>query len=400
MHIWTVLLASGRGSRIQGQSEKKQFLQWRKRPLYWHSVLTFCAVPRVQGLVITFPAQDLEQRRAESQALSIQDSPGLDPVCVPGGSSRQASVRRALAALPQTCTHVLIHDAARPFVSPMLISRVISALVSGSQAVVPAIAVPDTVKQLAGDGQVHTLDRHTLQAVQTPQGFLRELILSAHVQAEGDGCQGTDDASLVERLGHSPTLVDGEEKNRKITTNADLSSLQETAALPRRICTGWGYDVHRFGPGRPMKLGGIPISNGPQVQAHSDGDVLIHALIDAILGCLGQGDIGDHFPDTDPAWENANSGLLLSEVLDRAARHGLQIDHVDLTLITQIPKITPWKSQMTRNLQGLLGLGPDQINLKATTEEHLGFTGEKQGIKAVAQVVGSRDDHPHTRTCS
>ncbi|MBS3780261.1 MAG: 2-C-methyl-D-erythritol 2,4-cyclodiphosphate synthase, partial [Desulfovermiculus sp.] len=289
-------------------------------------------------------------------------------------------------------THVLIHDAARPFVRPFLIQNIINSLASGSGAVVPALPVTDTMKEHIDNQQVKTLDRNRLFAVQTPQGFPRDVICQAHFQAAKLGWQGTDDASLIERLGFPVHLVTGQEDNVKITTNQDLEMLREQPQSPVRICIGWGYDVHRFGPGKAMRLGGVPIANGPEIVAHSDGDVLLHALMDAILGCLGQGDIGEHFPDSDPGYENIQSGVLLAEILELAARHNVHLDHVDLTLITQVPKITPWKAQIKKNVHSLLGLPPEGVNLKATTEEGLGFTGHKQGIKAVAQVIGHRED--------
>ncbi|MFO7876382.1 MAG: 2-C-methyl-D-erythritol 4-phosphate cytidylyltransferase [Desulfovermiculus sp.] len=389
MHIWTLLLASGQGARMRGQESKKQFLLWKKRPLYWHCALTLASVSAVHGLIITFPLDELEERRAELHELWQTDALGVEYTSCSGGSSRQESVAKALSCLPAECTHILIHDAARPFVRPPLIQAVITALASGATAAVPALPVTDTIKEQTGD-RVQTLDRTSLYAVQTPQGFTRDAVCQAHTRALEQGWKGTDDASLVERLGFPIQLIPGAAENIKITTNQDLKMLQEPEHDFRRNCTGWGYDVHRFGPGRTMKLGGVPIANGPEVEAHSDGDVLLHALIDAVLGCMGQGDIGDFFPDSDPGYENASSGVLLAETLDLAARHGLCIDHVDLTVISQIPKIGPWKHQIKKNVHTLLGLSPQQVNIKATTEEHLGFTGSKQGIKAVAQVIGHR----------
>jgi 2-C-methyl-D-erythritol 4-phosphate cytidylyltransferase/2-C-methyl-D-erythritol 2,4-cyclodiphosphate synthase len=387
MHIWTLLLASGQGARMRGQTSKKQFLLWKKRPLYWQSALTLASVPAVHGLIITFPLDEFEVRRAELHELWRIDALGVECISCSGGSSRQESVAKALRCLPPECTHVLIHDAARPFVRPQLIQTVITSLDSGAAAAVPALPVTDTIKEQTDD-RVQTLDRTSLYAVQTPQGFTRDVVTQAHARALEQGWIGTDDASLVERLGFPVQLVPGEAENIKITTNQDLRMLQEPEYDLRRYCTGWGYDVHRFGPGREMKLGGVSIANGPEVEAHSDGDVLLHALIDAVLGCLGQGDIGDFFPDSDPSYEDISSGVLLAETLELASRHGLCIDHVDLTIISQIPRISPWKHQIKKNVHSLLGLSPQQVNIKATTEEHLGFTGSKQGIKAVAQVIG------------
>ncbi|MFP4429031.1 MAG: 2-C-methyl-D-erythritol 4-phosphate cytidylyltransferase [Desulfovermiculus sp.] len=387
MHIWTLLLASGQGARMRGQVNKKQFLLWKKRPLYWQSALSLASVSCVHGLIIAFPPDELEERQAEVHDLWQRDALGVEYITCSGGSSRQESVAKALGCLPPECTHVLIHDAARPFVRPPLIQAVITALASGAAAAVPALPVTDTIKEQIGD-RVQTLDRTSLYAVQTPQGFARDVVCQAHAQAIEQGWMGTDDASLVERLGFPIQLIPGAAENIKITTNQDLKKLHEPEHDFRRYCTGWGYDVHRFGPGRTMKLGGVPIANGPEIEAHSDGDVLLHALIDAVLGCLGQGDIGDFFPDSDPGFENVSSGALLAETLNKAASQGLRIDHVDLTLICQIPKISPWKHQIKKNVYTLLGLTPQQVNIKATTEEHLGFTGNKQGIKAVAQVIG------------
>lgn len=392
MHIWTLLLASGHGTRITDQNTRKQFLPWKERPLYWHSALALAAVPSMRGIIVTFPEDEYEARGKELADLGQTDGLGLKCLCCSGGSSRQESVAKALHRLPPECTHVLIHDAARPFVRPFLIQNIITSLASGSEAVVPALPVTDTIKEYINNQQVQTLDRSRLFAVQTPQGFPRDVICKAHSQAAEQGWQGTDDASLVEELGFPVHVVSGQEDNVKITTNQDLERLREQPQGTVRICMGWGYDVHRFGPGKAMRLGGVPIANGPEIVAHSDGDVLLHALMDAILGCLGQGDIGEHFPDSDPEYENIQSGVLLAEILELAARHNVHLDHVDLTLIAEIPKITPWKAQIKKNIQSLLGLPPQGVNLKATTEEGLGFTGHKQGIKAVAQVVGHRED--------
>ncbi len=392
MHIWSILLASGQGSRIGGQKTKKQFLPWKDRPLFWHSVLALAAHPAMQGMVITFPPDELEQRKLELLDLWPADDPGVEYICCSGGSSRQESVANALAFLPFSCSHVLVHDAARPFLHPRLVHRIVESLDAGAEGAVPALQVTDTIKERRDENRVHTLDRSQLFAVQTPQGFKRSILSQAHAQAASTGWQGTDDASLIEEMGCTLALVPGQEDNIKITTNQDLEMLQEKQERTSRACIGWGYDVHRFGPGRPMKLGGIPIANGPEITAHSDGDVLLHALVDAILGCLGQGDIGEHFPDSDPGYDNISSGVLLAKTLDLAAHNGLHIEHVDLTIITQVPKIGPWKAQITKNVHALLGLSPQQVNLKATTEEGLGFTGSKQGIKAVAQVIG------HTKT--
>ncbi|MCF8106965.1 MAG: 2-C-methyl-D-erythritol 4-phosphate cytidylyltransferase [Desulfohalobiaceae bacterium] len=387
MHLWSIILAAGQGKRLPEIQQKKQFLTWRDRPLYWHSARTFSNVPRIKGIVFVFPEKERAVQEKNISYFSCHEDLGVEYKVVAGGDERQQSSLQGLQALPPDCTHVLIHDAARPFVSARLINRVISALEQGAQGVVPGLSVTDTIKQ-AVDFKLLTLPRETIYTIQTPQGFDRKTMLKAHEKGLKAGLSASDDAFLLEEDGGEVRLVEGEPENRKITHPRDLQLLQEQEDLRFRPCMGWGYDVHRFGPGKPMKLGGIPIANGPRVVAHSDGDVLIHALIDAILGCLGHGDIGEFYPDSDPALKDINSGILLREVLTTARKNRLVLDHLDLTIITQTPKIGPWKNQIKKNLASLLGLDQTRLNVKATTEEGLGFTGRKQGIKAVAQVLG------------
>lgn len=389
MTTWSLILAAGSGTRLSSATSgtRKQFLAWQGAPLYWHSAKALASVPAMAGLVFVFPLEELEERRKEISDLSKHNDLGVNIAIVPGGDSRRASSRKGLEAVPPDCDYVLIHDAARPFVTPSLTLRIIKALQNGARTVVPAVPVKDTVRMVGDDGLVTTLDRSRLHAVQTPQGFPRDVLFRAHSRAEKEAWTVTDDASMAERLGETVTLVPGDEANTKITTPEDLTLL---AALPpiSMVRTGWGYDVHKYGSGRPLKLGGIPIPSGPEVEAHSDGDVLLHALIDALLGCLARGDIGELFPDTDPAFENVSSGVLLNQVLALAEQDGLEIEHVDLTLICQVPRIAPIKGQIKKNIVSLLALDPDQVNIKATTEEGLGFTGQKKGIKAVAVVTG------------
>jgi len=197
---------------------------------------------------------------------------------------------------------------------------------------------------------------------------------------------------LMEQMGVPVTVIPGEETNAKITTMNDLRLLQPAAtALP---CVGHGVDVHKYGPGRPMKLGGAPITNGPEVVAHSDGDVLLHALTDALLGLVAGGDIGQRFPDSDPRFDNMASGVFVAEVLQDVRQAGVTITHVDMTIIAQTPRIGPWRAQIRNSVAELLGLDADQVNCKATTEEGLGYTGEKKGIRAEVVVVGLKPGKP------
>jgi len=394
--LWTVLLAAGSGTRLAAAAGgvKKQFLPVDGGPLYWRALTAFAKVPAVAGVVVVFPPDDLEAADRELAERLAGRQPGIAVATAAGGVRRQDSVRNGLAALPGDCTHVLIHDAARAWVDPALIGRVAAALAEGHEAVIPALPVTDTVKEVAGDTVVRTLARDALAAVQTPQGFALALLRQAFAASDADV---TDDASLVERLGRPVHVVPGSPANTKLTTPADLSRLAPAAPPPLPV-VGYGYDVHRFAdpdrpgktPARPLKLGGYPINGAPAVLAHSDGDVLLHALTDAVLGCVAAGDIGRLFPDTDPAFDNMASGVFLSEALVLAREHGLTITHVDLTIIAQVPKITPHADPIRLNVAALLGLDRDQVNLKATTEEGLGFTGEKKGIKAVALVTGWR----------
>jgi 2-C-methyl-D-erythritol 4-phosphate cytidylyltransferase/2-C-methyl-D-erythritol 2,4-cyclodiphosphate synthase len=388
MQTWTILLAAGRSTRTGHERPKKQFLVWRGLPLFWHSARTFSAVPAVNGVVFVFPPEEREEREQWTRAAVRGETLGLDCAFAAGGGRRQDSVLAGMNALPATCSHVLIHDAARPFFSPELAQRIVDCLAQGACGVVPGVPVTDTIKRVRGNVVQSTLPREQLYAVQTPQGFRRDKLSSAHETALAMNWDSTDDASLLERLGEEVSLTRGEEANRKITTQEDLAYMQERQPRQSRCCTGWGYDVHRFGPDRGLRLGGVTLPDAPSVEAHSDGDVVLHAIVDAILGCLGRGDIGDHFPDSDPAYQGVNSAVLLSEALAMAQRDQCRLCHLDVTIICQTPKLGPWKKSIQKNLCNLTGLSPEQVNVKATTEEGLGFTGQGKGIKAVAQIAG------------
>ena len=389
--LWTIILAAGQGSRLASSTggTRKQFLHHEGLPLYWRSVITMSAIPSLAGVVVVFPTQELDLRLAELEELKNTFDPGVRILAVPGGDRRQDSVRLGLAALPRNCQRVLVHDSARPFFSAALVHTLLAGLTDEVGGVIPAIPVTDTVKQIEDGLVLTTPPRESLRAAQTPQLFPTALLLRVHEQALAEDWAVTDDAGMIERAGYAVRVVPGETSNLKITTPEDLRVLATPAPLPVP-CTGFGYDVHAYGGNRPMVLGGMPIAGAPFVKAHSDGDVLLHALCDAILGCLGLGDIGEHFPDSDDAFENISSGLLLSEVMDKARSQGLTITHVDLTVIAQIPRLAPHKAAIRANVARLLELLDSQVNVKATTEEHLGFTGRKEGIKAVAVVTGAR----------
>jgi 2-C-methyl-D-erythritol 4-phosphate cytidylyltransferase/2-C-methyl-D-erythritol 2,4-cyclodiphosphate synthase len=389
--LWTIILAAGQGSRLARETggARKQFLPHEGRPLYWRSVTTMAAVPSLAGMVVVFPPQEFDARARELQDLKERFVPGVPVLAAAGGERRQDSVRLGLAALPPDCGRVLVHDSARPFFSPALVQALLAGLTDGTGGVIPALPVTDTVKQVEGDMVLSTLRRQTLRAVQTPQLFPADMLRQVHDRALAENWDVTDDASMIELAGGTVRVVPGEPANIKITNPEDLSVLSSPAPAPVP-CTGFGYDVHAYGGNRPMVLGGMPIAGAPQVKAHSDGDVLLHALCDAILGCLGLGDIGEHFPDSDDRFDNISSAILLSEVMDRARQAGLRITHVDLTVVAQTPRLSPHKTGIRANVARLMELADHQVNVKATTEEHLGFTGRKEGIKAVALVTGLR----------
>ncbi len=386
--IWAVIVAAGSGSRLASAGlGPKQYLRWRGAPLFWHSARTLARVARVRGLVFVFPPADVQAMEAEVAELARTEGLGLPWRVTGGGARRQDSVRLGLAALPSECGFVLVHDAARPFASAALVQRLVDALDRGGRAVIPAVAVKDTVKRVAGGFVGETLPRAELAAVQTPQAFARGVLETAHAEALTRGLEATDDASLVE-AGCPVVVIEGEESNVKVTTAEDLALLRdERRTIP---CSGWGYDVHRYGGERPLVLGGVPLPGGPGVVAHSDGDVLLHALADAVLGTFGGGDIGQHFPDTDPRWAGADSAVLFLEVLAKARAAGVEVVQADLTVVAQVPKISPHREAIAANVANLLGLPRARVNVKATTEEGLGFTGEKRGIKAVALVSALR----------
>ena len=405
MNTWALLLAAGQSSRLaaHGLATPKQFLPLDGAPLFWRSALTFSRLASLRGIVFVFPPNAGGNAEPDYETLVRELDAGgrlgLAWRIARGGERRQDSVRNGLAALPVECDTVLVHDSARPFASAALMNRVLDALGRGCPAVIPGIAVTDTIKSVDAGGRVlGTHERSGLRAVQTPQGFALGPLREAHARAVEHGWEVTDDAGLMERCDHPVLVVEGEESNRKITTIQDLrlpgfaSPLTEKAGpmSPHIVCTGLGYDVHRYGGDRPFILGGVPIHADVAVAAHSDGDTLLHALMDAMLGCIGGGDIGGMFPDTDPAYANIASGILLAEVLERTRRAGLEIDHVDITVIAQVPRIAPHREAIAANVAKMLQLPAAAVNVKATTEERLGFTGEKKGIKVMAVVTGRR----------
>ena len=295
---------------------------------------------------------------------------------VPGAAARQDSVAAALACVQDDESIVLIHDGARPFVTDKVINAVIESA-EQTGAAVPAIPVKDSIRQISRS-QSSSLDRDLLAAVQTPQGFRTSLLKEALKKAAEDGFLGTDDASLAERLGINISMVKGEEKNRKITTREDLE---------REMRIGTGYDVHRLVEKRALILCGeeIPFEKG--LLGHSDADVALHALMDALLGAAGLGDIGRHFPDTDEKYSGISSLQLLKQVMELLRAEGYSIGNADITIIAQRPKIAAYIPQMRQNIARILACDESQINIKGTTTEKLGFIGREEGIASEAVCI-------------
>jgi 2-C-methyl-D-erythritol 4-phosphate cytidylyltransferase/2-C-methyl-D-erythritol 2,4-cyclodiphosphate synthase len=377
-----VIVAAGRGRR-SGDGIPKQY-----RPLAGPSALRrslillsgTCRLAPVQ-VVIHPDDRDLYQEAAQGLAL---------PPPVAGGDTRQGSVLAGLAAMePKNPDHVLIHDAARPFASPQLIARAIEAGRATGGAI-PALRIADTVKSVAADGRiVGTADRETLRIVQTPQAFAFAPLIAAHRRAEKEGRSDfTDDAALLEWAGLPVSTFEGEAGNMKLTTPEDL--MRAEAMLRDRLTdirTGMGFDVHAFGPGDHVMLGGVAIAHDRGLSGHSDADVVLHALVDAILGALAEGDIGAHFPPSDPQWRGAASDAFLRFAVERVTRRGGLIAHLDVTLVCEAPKIGPHRDAMRLRIAGIAGIDQGRVAVKATTSEGLGFTGRREGIVAYATAT-------------
>lgn len=398
--IWAIILAAGKGTRLQDfvGGQAKQFLTYSGAPLFWHSAKTFSRVPRIDGILFMFPPDRLSEASELVEKLHAGSPLGLPYICAAGGLERQDSVWNALKTLPSRCTQVLVHDSARPFASPALSIKLLEALEQGYKGVIPGLAPSDTVKEADDDGLARiTLQRSKLRLIQTPQAFDREALETAHKKGQEKALAVTDDAALLEAAGIPVLIIDGEAANQKITRPEDLIMLQnnesgrQAQAWP---CNGLGYDVHKYGGNRPLRLGGVAIENGNfSVKAHSDGDVLLHALMDALLGCASAGDIGKLFPDSNPDFEGVDSAVLLSEVLELVTRQGIVLSHADITIIAEAPKIAPYREEIAKNIAKLLHLKEQQVNLKSTTEEGLGFTGAKEGIKAMVLVSAMRSNN-------
>jgi len=371
--IVALIVAAGRGRRFGGDVPK-QYRLFRGQPLIRHSLSAFAAHRSVAGVQVVIHPDDLELFTEAAEGIEV-----MAPV--DGGAARQDSVRNGLQALAAHAPDaVLIHDAARPCVDAALIDRVIGALDTHMGAV-PAIPVSDTLKRGADGIVQETVARDGLWRVQTPQGFRFAEILAAHQAAAGR--ELTDDAAVAEAAGIAVAIVDGSEENLKVTRSEDLAMTDQQTEL-WEYRTGQGTDVHRFGDGDTVQLCGVGIAHTAGLVGHSDADVGLHALTDALLGAVGGGDIGEHFPPSDPQWRGAASAVFVEHAAGQVRKNGGEIVNVDVTLICEKPKIGPHREAMRAAVAALLEIAPERVSIKATTTERLGFTGRGEGIAAQA----------------
>jgi 2-C-methyl-D-erythritol 4-phosphate cytidylyltransferase/2-C-methyl-D-erythritol 2,4-cyclodiphosphate synthase len=370
-----LVVAAGRGTRL-GAPLPKQYLPLGGIAVLRHGVRALAEHPSIAAVRVIIHPDDRPHYDSATAGLGLM--PPVD-----GGAQRQDSVRNGLESLADAAPElVLIHDGARPFLDRPVIDRVLIGL-GAHQGVIAALPVRDTVKRGDGGRIAATIDRSALWRAQTPQGFHYGPIVAAHRAAAG--AELSDDAAVAERAGIDVALVEGSEDNFKVTTMDDLARAERLlAARNGDIRTGQGFDVHVFGPGDHVWLCGVAVPHDRGLVGHSDADVGLHALTDAVLGAIGAGDIGMHFPPSDPQWRGVPSHRFLRHAADLVAAAGGSIAHVDVTVICERPKVGPHRAAMTARIADILALAPTRVSVKATTTERLGFTGRGEGIAAQA----------------
>lgn len=377
-----IIVAAGRGNRA-GAGGPKQYRLLAGRAVIARTAEAFLGHPDIDGVRVIIHRDDRDEYDAAMGAL-LKHKKLLDPVT--GGAERQDSVRLGLESIAGNHpSRVLIHDAARPFIDEKTITSVINALDTADGAIA-ALPVHDTIKRAGQDNKIAaTVPREALWRAQTPQGFQFDKIVAAHRDAEGK--QLTDDAAVAEAAGLSVTLVPGSPDNMKLTQAEDFGMAETLLGRKDKQMeyrTGHGFDVHAFEEGNAVILCGVEIPHDKKLKGHSDADVGMHALTDAILGAIGEGDIGDHFPPSEPKWKGAPSHVFLEKARDLVARQKGTIAHCDVTLICEAPKIGPHRDRMRASLALILDIDERRVSVKATTTEQLGFTGRREGIAAMA----------------
>jgi 2-C-methyl-D-erythritol 4-phosphate cytidylyltransferase/2-C-methyl-D-erythritol 2,4-cyclodiphosphate synthase len=384
-----LIMAAGRGTRVAGNVERpKQYCCLGGVPMLARTINAFADHPQVEEILVVIHPDD---RALYESATAHIGGCLLAPVA--GGARRQESVRAGLEGLAaQQPDCVLIHDAARPFVDGDLIARVIAGL-EEYVGVLPCLPVTDTLKRGEAGRIVGTVSREGLWRAQTPQGFRFEAILKAHRAAARDSTLDfTDDAAVAEWFGIDVALVEGSEHNRKLTTAEDLSIADEMLRTEREtaggtVCVATGYDVHALGPGDAVILCGVTIPHTKSLLGHSDADVGLHALTDALLGTIADGDIGVHFPPSDERWRGATSDVFLKTAAAKVRRRGGEIVNVDVTLLCEAPRIGPYRDPMRTRIAEFLDIDVSRVSIKATTNEGLGFVGRSEGIAAMATAT-------------
>jgi 2-C-methyl-D-erythritol 4-phosphate cytidylyltransferase / 2-C-methyl-D-erythritol 2,4-cyclodiphosphate synthase len=378
-----IVLAAGAGRRL-GEGEPKAFRSIGGRPILSVAAASAAASPAVGELVVAAPEGSLDRARSCVEGL-------VKPVrVVAGGATRQDSVRESLAELPEGTESVAVHDGARPFAPPELFTAVLSAVAGGATGAIPVVAATDTVKRVRNGRVVGTQAREELALAQTPQGFRLEAIRDSLDRAAAAQMDFTDDAAALEWAGYDVVAVAGDPVNFKITSYADLARADRRMARDRPEAlarVGSGFDVHRFDPGRPLWLGGLLFPGEPGLVGHSDGDAVCHAVADAFLGAASLGDVGQHFPDTDPSIAGISGGDLLSRTVEIVRGAGFSPSSVDVTIICDRPAIAPRREEIRARLASIARLEVESVSVKATRPEGLGLSGDGVGCLATA-VVG------------
>jgi 2-C-methyl-D-erythritol 4-phosphate cytidylyltransferase/2-C-methyl-D-erythritol 2,4-cyclodiphosphate synthase len=390
MSAAAIVVAAGRGLRA-GDGVPKQYRLLAGQPVLARTLLPFLAHPGLETVVAVIRPDDLFLYGAATATIGAGwEGKLLPPVF--GGETRQGSVLAGLEALVSKGPEVvLVHDAARPFVGPDLIDRAV-AEARRTGAAVPGLPVTDTIKVVGEGGLVvGTMDRGRLSAVQTPQGFRFDVLIEAHRRAAAEGeDRFTDDGALAEWAEIAVTVFDGDPENTKLTRPEDFADAERRLggfSMGYVTRLGMGIDIHAFKDGDHVWLGGLRIPHDRGVAAHSDGDVILHALTDALLGALADGDIGVHFPPSDPEWRGAASDRFLAHAAGKVRARGGRIDHLDVTLLCEAPRLGPHRNAMRRRIAEIVGIEVDQVSLKATTTEKLGFTGRGEGLAAQAAAT-------------
>ncbi len=372
--IGVIITSAGTSSRM-GTKTPKQFMMIKGEPVVAKAYKAFAACDMIDKIFVVTAEEMMQECKNKMVPYIPSEYLAKLGGIVSGGKERQDSVFHGIYALKKSnpeIEYILIHDAARPFVTKKIIEDTVKAVYEYKAAIV-CVKPKDTIRTTED-----TLARDSLYIVQTPQAFRVDILIKAYEKAYKDGYYGTDDAGLVERIGIKPALVEGDYRNIKITTREDM---------PTETRIGHGFDVHRLVRGRKCIIGGVDIPSEVGLLGHSDADVLLHAIADAILGAAGIGDIGEHFPDSDDTYKDADSLELLLQAYGLAKQQGYVVSNIDATVICEKPKLAPYKGKMQKNIAAVLGVAATQVNIKATTTEKLGFTGRSEGIAAEAVCI-------------